>query len=712
MFEGGLLETLEPVLGDLGLSHALTFNGVRNHTYQFAVGTRTDKVTYAEPASFAFRIEQTTTMVSPLATNVVTEGMPVQLAATTTERPEDIVEGRFVDGAQVLFSTAVPPFSLTWTNAAPGSHSISFELLLRSGEIITNILTRRLRIGPRNNEFSSPALVEGTEGEIRPQFAGTDDSRGLASLWFRWSAPEDGFFFIESPNRQPSGLDAQLSIGNDPKQLTLLKPLGLLSIAGWIAFPVTGGANYNLRITGSAQFTNARLAFKFLRPPENDAFSTPVPLEGSALRMTSVTLAATAEVGEPDHGFEPPRRTLWWTWTAPAHGILYLQTRASVALYEGDSLAGLRKIPAVWFDGLKMVVERGIQYRLALDDATSSTPDVKWELHFTPFPTNDHFANRLPLKGRRTVFRSAIALATEESGEPRPEGFNNGHTVWWTWSAPTAGPVVLRPAEGSEFGRIAVFRSESLSELKVVAVDVGTVRFNANAGEVFQISVDRFNSGEPVLELLLETSPENDQFAQRRALTENQSPAASWNFGTDREFLEPLHTGTYGGRSVWYSWRSPHAGATRVEIAGDIPATLVAVYTGTAVEALREVASASGSTNVSLEFPAEPDKEYAIAVDGAFGATGDFSIAIGMSAPVGPLRLTLQIDASGKIRVRISGLAMRSVTLELSHDLVEWSPVGMSIDGSDEAEFMQPISDSIFTSRYYDSRFSAGKVIS
>ena len=98
-------------------------------------------------------------------------------------------------------------------------------------------------------------------------------------------------------------------------------------------------------------------------PSPNDNFANRIPLTGSSTRGGSITYAATAETGESNHYFnEPARRSVWWTWTAPASGGVSISTDGSdfltvLAAYTGNSLASLTLAQSGFTD-----VSQGITY--------------------------------------------------------------------------------------------------------------------------------------------------------------------------------------------------------------------------------------------------------------------------------------------------------------------------------------------------------------
>lgn len=148
----------------------------------------------------------------------------------------------------------------------------------------------------------------------------------------------------------------------------------------------------------------------------------------------------------------------------------------------------------------------GNRYELSTDDIQGGQ-----SLYGPPgTPANDNFANAtvLALSGSQTVsVKGYNTNATKETGEPRQGDNPGGRSVWWRWTAPSAGSVTL-DTKGSYFdSTLGVYTGTTLSALtKVVdnddinpgVVQASTVTFNATAGTEYRIDVDGYNSIEQI----------------------------------------------------------------------------------------------------------------------------------------------------------------------------------------------------------------------
>ena len=134
--------------------------------------------------------------------------------------------------------------------------------------------------------------------------------------------------------------------------------------------------------------------------------------------------------------------------------------------------------------------------------------------------------------------------------------------------------------------------------------------------------------------------PSNDLFVTPYVLsgaTVNR-PSDS-NLYATKDAGEPSHNWNVGGASVWYQWTAGTADPVSITTAGSSFNTELAVYTGSAVNALTWVASnddaASGTTTSRVDFTPTPGAVYRIVVDGAGAYT---SVARGTVA----VHLTVQ----------------------------------------------------------------------
>jgi hypothetical protein len=120
-------------------------------------------------------------------------------------------------------------------------------------------------------------------------------------------------------------------------------------------------------------------------------------------------------------------------------------------------------------------------------------------------PANDNFANRIPLSNSSLLVRATGSNvgATRETGEPNNAGVSGGKSVWWSWTAPVNGVVLVSTATSLFDTTLGVYTGTSVGALKKVAANddqntalgvyTSRVSFTAVAGVTYQISVDGYN---------------------------------------------------------------------------------------------------------------------------------------------------------------------------------------------------------------------------
>jgi hypothetical protein len=179
-----------------------------------------------------------------------------------------------------------------------------------------------------------------------------------------------------------------------------------------------------------------------------------------------------------------------------------------------------------------------------------------------------------------------------------------------------------------------------------------------SAGRPVTVAVSLHNSGagssdlgfDLMIESIVPIIPANDNFADATALAGPLPIAATGDngnglgqlqsLGASKEAGEPDHAGDAGGGSVWWAWTPTRSGRVFISTDGSSLDTLLAVYTGTAVNALTPV-SRYAHLNVPARSAEEPfhlasrveldavaGTTYHIAVDGTAGAFGEVSLTI------------------------------------------------------------------------------------
>ena len=121
-------------------------------------------------------------------------------------------------------------------------------------------------------------------------------------------------------------------------------------------------------------------------------------------------------------------------------------------------------------------------------------------------PANDNFANAITItlgSGNTATVNGFNTNATKETKEPNHAGNIGGHSVWWKWTAPSAGSVTIDTRGSYSDTTLGIYTGSSVDALTSVASDddiqdgviqASTVTFTVTAGTTYYIAVDGFKS--------------------------------------------------------------------------------------------------------------------------------------------------------------------------------------------------------------------------
>jgi hypothetical protein len=139
-------------------------------------------------------------------------------------------------------------------------------------------------------------------------------------------------------------------------------------------------------------------------------------------------------------------------------------------------------------------------------------------------------------------------------------------------------------------------------------------------------------------------TPPNDSFANAIPITLNSNNTATVTGHTTnatKQAGEPAHAGNAGGHSVWWKWTAPAWGPLNVDTRGSYSDTTLGVYTGSAVNALTEIASDDDITDgvvqaSQLTFNVVSGTTYFFAIDGFDGDTAAVTLNLSYTPTAEP----------------------------------------------------------------------------
>ena len=268
--------------------------------------------------------------------------------------------------------------------------------------------------------------------------------------------------------------------------------------------------------------------------------------------------------------------------------------------------------------------------RLNVADALNSTDNR---------PFHDDFADRAKLAGNVIKARSSTFNASTETGEPAHAG-RLSRSLWYTWTAPSTGDVSIdtRGSEGDT--QIAVYTGESLNALSLLVFNdnessgflSSRVAFSAAINTTYQIAVD--NSAAGMVILNVSSALANDAFDSAQPLDGDAPLITTTNANATRESGEPTHVSGANGKTLWYSWEAPRDGTFQVSAYSVSADTALAIYTGSSVNALTQLASnddagiSGANFNALVEFTASEGTVYRIALDTLGAESAEITLSL------------------------------------------------------------------------------------
>ena len=231
--------------------------------------------------------------------------------------------------------------------------------------------------------------------------------------------------------------------------------------------------------------------------------------------------------------------------------------------------------------------------RLNLDRAMRSTDNR---------PFNDDFATRARVSGANLSIRSVNTGATTEA-EPAIAGQPGGATLWWEWTPDTSSQVRISTDGSSYDTLLGVFTGNALDAFAPIASNdnengskvTSRLEFSAQAGTTYQIVVAGKGGASGLTLLDIGAIPPNDNFAGAQVITGRSAAIYSANAQATLESGEPRIRSLTGGKSLWYRWTAPASGRFQFAMKSDGFDPILAVYTGTALNALTLVGSSDNA---------------------------------------------------------------------------------------------------------------------
>jgi Immunoglobulin I-set domain/Fibronectin type III domain len=237
--------------------------------------------------------------------------------------------------------------------------------------VVTAYNSARIESLPSNQ---ASFVVPNTSSSLAPQLAAVSPSSATPGAQvFIYGAN-----FTTATSVQFSGVNAPFDVSSP----------GVL-----IATVPAGAASGPLAITTSQGVISIHFVVVPATPPANDNFNNARILTGTAAIVSTNTMGATKQPGEPNHAGNAGGSSVWYRWTAPSAGTWSLDTTGSafttlLAVYTGNALTSLSPVasnlisPGVFASSLNFTAVAGITYQIAVDGLGGAAGNLV--LHVAP----------------------------------------------------------------------------------------------------------------------------------------------------------------------------------------------------------------------------------------------------------------------------------------------------------------------------------------
>jgi hypothetical protein len=498
------------------------------------------------------------------------------------------------------------------------------------------------------------------------------------TVWYSWTAPQDLWVTLDTCTNTNFAAVLGVWTGTRVDALTTAYPSGSFNYYGCgystpVSFAAWAGQTYKIQVDGgtaadSGPFT---LTWNSIVPPANDRFANAQLIAGVSGTVNGTVDGAIDEPGEPlltPYTGGRPNHSVWYTWVAPKGGDVTFDTcgtpfaamQTVVGVYTGTDLASLSNVGrgeygcpgGAALTKLTVPVTAGTTYHIQVGTYTFQNPGQPAIVLGWNFVSNDDFANAKPISGAAGSVTGSNVLYTSESNEP-PTCVDSvlgctgvqgpTATAWYRWTAPATGWATISVCNADFSPMMAVYTGSSIDALTRVGdnnsfIDLcGSAAKSkglyATAGSSYLIQIDTMY-GVGNFTLTWKQPPANDDFVNASTLAGSVGSTTGTLAGASAELDEPApcqgETGCNGTdqgptATTWYAWTAPATGTVVFDTCTTpgSTSTLLAAYSGTALDALSKLASGDNSAcsngGSRVSFDVTSGQTYRIQVDAASG---------------------------------------------------------------------------------------------
>jgi hypothetical protein len=491
---------------------------------------------------------------------------------------------------------------------------------------------------------------------------------------------------------------------------------------------IADGGSYRATVfhaAGALESEEGLLIVALSSLPGADEFTNGTPISVASNSVLGTSFAATREIDEPFYLGLRTSNSVWYTWRAPASGIVTFDTRGSafdtvLAVY-GGSLTRLTEVASDDDSGgfhtskVSWNAQAGVDYHVVIDGVTGETGTYvcNWNLEAigiqVPVITLKPRSRTVPLGGTATF----TAAATDHRGTVNFQWFRNGELI----PGATSSNLTIYYVNSAHLGQYRLVVTNSVGRTAIsppVDLEIGPDPNVQSKDKIAEVPSGGGGGGGFVA-----SSASAGTFSLAAGTIINHR---FFNAGTmDR--CEPAHCGVPGGASRWFQLAAASDGICTVDTLGSDVDTILALYlqnfaictnlyeplvdcNNDALGSCDQILApnAPRERNSRISFLATAGAIYRAVVDTAGGVRGtniQFNVRFESSGSLPPSTLQLAATTNCLLQLRGSSVTLQVATNFISSNSVyQWQFNGRRIAGAERDRLVLPFLNYSDAGRY------------
>ncbi len=495
----------------------------------------------------------------------------------------------------------------------------------------------RIRRGAPNDAFANAEVLVGDDtSRLGTTFGATVDAGEVAatfaSVWYEWTPTTSRTVSIRT---RDCTFDSFVLLYTGAAVGSLVQVAqndnaesGTCSL---VRAAVTAGTTYRIAVGSKAATVTGDFRLTIDAEPLNDEFAAAIPIAGDPIAVSGTTYGATQDVGDATNTLN----SIWYAWTPTRAGTAYVHTRTCdfdsyLRIFTGSTLGSLTQLASnndssgTSCSSVLVDVQGGATYYVQVGGAYASAYG-SFTLRASVNVGNDSFTAATSLTtqfaqlGGIASARTRAQGATREVGEPvQAARADLTGTTWYRFTSDRTTTVTIDTIGSSGDTALSVYTGASLAALTPVVenddaapgVTTSLVSVPITTGTSYYIAVAATNATHAVRI----NGPVNDRFVDALDIAGLAGSGAATTAGALIDDDEPAIGGAMQIASVWYRWTAPTSQIVAIDTQGSLVPPNLAVYTGSNINALTLVGTATSGTPRRLEFAAVAGTTYRISL--------------------------------------------------------------------------------------------------